>query len=209
MQQVNLYLPEFQPRRVWLSLAQMLWTLAAVVVLLLALSLWSSAYTRSLEGQLSSERADLEALQQQVQQLTAELPTRRGATVEEQMARLRQEIQRREQILQLMSQQKLGNADGFSGQLVSLSRHALDDVALSGFSLQSGGRYVELAGRVRKPELVPLYLQQLRQDQSFAEVAFGVLDVARENDRQGPGLMFTLQRAEADAAKQRGGRTRD
>ncbi len=209
MQQVNLYLPEFHPRRVWLSLAQMLLVVAAILVLLLALTLWSSAYTRSLERELASERTELETLQQQVQRLTAELPARRGATVEEQVARLREEVRRREQILQLMSQQNLGNADGFSEQLVSLSRHGLDDVALSSFSLQSGGRYVELAGRVRQPELVPLYLQRLREDQSFTDVAFGVLDVARETDQQGPGLIFTLRRAETGDSRERGGRARD
>lgn len=209
MQQVNLYLPEFHPRRVWLSLNQMIAAIAAVLVLIVGLSLWSGAYTDSLQARLTSERAELDALQRQVQQLMAELPARRGATVEEQMARLRQEIQRREQILQLMSQQNLGNAEGFSGQLSSLSRHALDDLALARFSLQSGGQYVELAGRVRKPEQVPLYLQQLRRDQSFSGVSFGVLEVAREPDDRGPGLMFSVQRALADDASVRGGRSGD
>lgn len=209
MQQVNLYLPEFHPRRVWLSLNQMIAAIAAVLVLIVGLSLWSGAYTDSLQARLTSERAELDALQRQVQQLMAELPARRGATVEEQVARLRQEIQRREQILQLMSQQNLGNAEGFSGQLSSLSRHALDDLALARFSLQSGGQYVELAGRVRKPEQVPLYLQQLRRDQSFSGVSFGVLEVAREPDDRGPGLMFSVQRALADDASVRGGRSGD
>ncbi len=208
MQQVNLYLPEFHPRQVWLSLSQMLMALAVVLVLILCLAVWSAAHTRALERQLVDERAELEALQQQVQRLTAALPARQGASLEEQRAQLRDEIQRREQILQLMSQQNLGNADGFSEQMVSLSRNALDDVALSEFSLQSGGRYVEFAGRARKPELVPLYLQQLRRDQSFAEVAFGVLDVARESDDDGPGLIFTLQRAETTDGR-RGGRAND
>ncbi|UZJ45930.1 MSHA biogenesis protein MshI [Marinimicrobium sp. C6131] len=209
MQQVNLYLPEFHPRRVWLSLTQMIAAIAAVLVLIVGLSLWSGAYTDSLQARLTSERAELDALQRQVQQLMAELPARRGATVEEQVARLRQEIQRREQILQLMSQQNLGNAEGFSGQLSSLSHHALDDLALARFSLQSGGQYVELAGRVRKPEQVPLYLQQLRRDQSFSGVSFGVLEVAREPDDRGPGLMFSVQRALADDASVRGGRSGD
>lgn len=209
MQQVNLYLPEFHPRRVWLSLNQMIAAIAVVLVLIIGLSLWSAAYTDSLQARLTEERAQLETLQQQVQRLMAELPARRGATVEEQVARLRQEIQRREQILRLMSQQNLGNAEGFSGQLLSLSRHAMDDLALGEFSLQSGGQYVELAGRVRKPEQVPLYLQQLRQDESFASVSFGVLEVAREPDDRGPGLIFSLQRAEADGTNARGGRSRD
>lgn len=198
MQQVNLYLPEFQPRRVWLSLPQMLAATVAAAALLVILALFSAAHTRQLTSTLDTERQQLQALQERVAALTAELPARRGLNIEEQLAQLRADVARREQILQLITRQNLGNAEGFSEQLVSLSRHVPEDLALSGFSLQSGGQYAELAGRVRAPEVVPRYLERLRTDQSFFSVGFGVLEVAREPDDTGPGLRFTVERAEND-----------
>lgn len=203
MQQVNLYLPEFQPRRVWLDLPQMGAALGLVLLLVVAMIFFSAARTEQLSEALEAERDQLKTLQSRVQSLAAELPARRGKNIEEQVAELQAEVARREQILRLITQQNLGNADGFSEQLVSLARHVPDDLALSAFSLQSGGRYVELFGRVRQPETVPLYLQNLRRDRSFADVRLGVLEVAREPDDKGPGLQFSVKRVQSDEAAQR------
>lgn len=198
MQQVNLYLPEFRPRREPMNAAQMGLVLLAVLVLVIAWSIFSGVRTTQLEAALEAEREQLRAVQSEVQTLTAQLPARRGPNVEERVAELRAEVRRREQILNVISRQNLGNAEGFSAQLQTLARQSLEDVALSHFALKSGGNYVELAGRVQRPELVPMYLRRLRKDQSFAEVRFGVLDVAREPDDQGPGLKFSIQQAERD-----------
>lgn len=208
MQQVNLYLPEFQPRRVWLDVPQMGAALGVVLVLLIVMIFLSATRTEQMAEEVEAEREQLRELQSRVQTLAAELPARRGQNIEEQVAELRADVARREQILRLITQQNLGNADGFSEQLVSLARHVPDDLALSAFSLQSGGQYVEMIGRVRQPEVVPLYLQNLRRDNSFADVRLGVLEVAREPDDKGPGLQFSVKRAQQDAAAQRGGRNR-
>lgn len=208
MQQVNLYLPEFQPRRVWLDVPQMAAALGLVLLLIIAMIFFSAARTEQLSEALEAEREQLKTLQSRVQTLAAELPARRGKNIEEQVAELQTEVARREQILRLITQQNLGNADGFSEQLVSLARHVPDDLALSAFSLQSGGQYVELFGRVREPEIVPLYLQNLRRDRSFSDVRLGVLEVAREPDDTGPGLRFSVKRASSDAAAQRTQRNR-
>lgn len=198
MQQVNLYLPEFQPRREPVNARQMGLIWLALLVGVVLWSVWNGYRTSDLEATLESERAELQAVQAQVQDLTARLPAQRGASVEEQIAELRSELARREQILRLISRQNLGNADGFSGQIQAMARQSFDDMALSSFSLQSGGNYVELVGRVRHPERVPEYLQRLRQEPSFSQVGFGVLTVDRESDEKGPGLTFSVRRARGD-----------
>lgn len=198
MQQVNLYLPEFRPRRDPVNATHMA---LAVLLVLLVMLIWSSVsakLTVEQESALQTEREQLQALQREVQQLSAQLPARRGASAEQRVAELRSEVQRREQILQLISRQNLGNAEGFSAQLQTLARASMDELALSRFDLKSGGNYVELAGRVRRPELVPQYLQRLRENESFARVRFGVLEVAREADDSGPGLKFSVRQTGRD-----------
>ncbi|WP_341936508.1 hypothetical protein [Marinimicrobium sp. C2-29] len=205
MQQVNLYLPEFHPRREPLSARHMGAAVLAALIIMVLWSLWSASRTGQLESQLETERAELQTVQAQVQELTARLPARRGDSVEEQVARLRDEVRRREQILRLITRQNLGNAEGFSRQLQTLARQSMEDLALERISLLSGGNYAELSGRVRQPELVPVYLQRLRSEQSFARVGFGVLNVAREPDDRGPGLTFSVQRADRESSGQRSG----
>lgn len=203
MQQVNLYLPEFHPRREPMNAQHMGLFLLAVVLLMIIWSVFSGIRTSNLEAELAAEQAELNAVQTQVQELTAQLPARAGMNTEEQVAQMRAEVQRREQILLLISRQNMGNSDGFSAQLQTMARQSLDDLSLSQFALKAGGNYVELAGRVRRPEVVPVYLQRLRQDQSFSQVRFGVLNVAREPDDEGPGLTFSVRQAEQE---QRNGR---
>lgn len=192
MQQVNLYLPEFRPRRLWLSLPQTLAAVAVALVLVVVASLWAQARTDTLEAEVAGEREQLAELQAEVDRLAAERDGGGGASVEERVAGLREDIRRRERLLALIRRQNLGNAQGFSAQLASLAERSSDQVALSGFSLQNGGQYVELTGRVRAPEAMPAYLQRLRQDDSFARTRFGVLELTRESD--GPGLPFSLVR---------------
>lgn len=208
MQQINLYLPEFHPRREPLNARHMGMAVLAALIIITLWSLWSVSHTGQLENQLETERAELQAVQTQVEELTGQLPARRGDSVEEQVARLRDEVRRREQILRLITRQNLGNSEGFSRQLQTLARQSMDDLSLERISLLSGGNYVELSGRVRQPELVPVYLQRLRNDQSFAQVGFGVLDVAREPDDRGPGLSFSVQRAERESSGDRSGGSR-
>lgn len=197
MQQINLYLPEFRPRRQPVQAIHMAWTLLVVAVLLIVMSMWSAGRTGALERQVTEAATQLQEQQALVMQLQNQTPTQGGPDLEAEVALLQQEIRRRERIKTLMTRQNLGNAEGFSEQMQGLARQSLNDLALEWFSLQHGGRYVELGGRVRSADLVPLYLQRLRQESSFAEARFGILDVGRD-DAPAPGLAFNLTRAQGE-----------
>lgn len=197
MQQINLYLPEFQPNRQPVRVAHMGWALLVVIALLLLASLWSTSRTGALGQQLSLAEAQLQEQRTQVAELQRQQPPLSGPSLAVEVEQLQQDIRRRERIKTLMTQQNLGNAEGFSGQMQSLARQGVNDLALEWFSLQQGGGYVELGGRVRSGELVPLYLQRLRQEPSFAETRFGVLDMGRD-ESSAPGLMFNLSRAQGE-----------
>ncbi|MDQ2075219.1 MSHA biogenesis protein MshI [Marinimicrobium sp. ABcell2] len=200
MQQINLYLPEFRPNRKPVRAVHMGWALLAAAVLLVLISLWSSYRTGGLANQVAQEEQKLNELQGQVATLQQQQPRLRGPGLETEVERLQQEIRRRERIKALIAQQNMGNAEGFSGQLQGLARQSMEDLALEWFSLQQGGGYVELGGRVRTADLVPLYLQRLRQEDSFAGARFGVLDMGRD-ESTAPGLEFNLTRAKGEGSR--------
>lgn len=198
MQQINLYLPEFRPRRNPLNLAQVLGILAIGVLLVALVSIWGAQANAKFERELQAERERLAELTEEVEALRAQASRNNRVSMEERRARLRADVTRRERILQLIERQNLGNADGFSKQLEALARQSREGLALAGFSLKQGGNYVEMRGRVASAQRLPEYLQRLRQESSFAQVGFGVIDLARESDGRGPGLEFSLLRAEKD-----------
>lgn len=195
MQQVNLYTLEFRRHEQPLSSRTVLWALAACLVLIViiqSLNVW----------RLSTARDELTGLQQQEQQLAARLsalkaaqPTNTHSVLEREVAALRSDIQRREELQSLISQQNLGNTRGFSPFMEGLARQAHSDLSLTEIRLQQGGRYLELAGWTRRAEVVPFYLQQLRNERAFEGVRFGVLAIQGPEAEQ-PYLPFSLRRSE-------------
>ena len=198
MQQVNLYLPEFRPRRNPLNLVQVLGLLVVSTVLVALMAFGGAQTNTELEKELQIQRESLAEVTREVEALKAQASRDNQLSLEERRARLRADVTRRERILQLIERQNLGNAEGFSGQLQALARQSREDLSLAEFSLKQGGNYVEMRGRVASAQRLPEYLQRLRQEQSFARVGLGVIDLARESDGAGPGLEFSLLRADKE-----------
>jgi hypothetical protein len=197
MQQINLYLPEFRPNREPLRSVHMLWAAVGIIVLLVLFSLYSTYRNSQLRHQVAAEQNAVQEAQAQLLKLSAQQPQNMRAQLEVEIQQLQSGRDRRQQILAVISSQNLGNDTGFSAQLQTLARQSLDTLALEKFSLQQGGNYVELSGTTRTADQVPLYLQRLRSEQSFAPVRFGVMRIERGENSAAP-LVFQLAKAEDD-----------
>jgi hypothetical protein len=91
-----------------------------------------------------------------------------------------------------MKQQEMGNSSGFSEYLIGLSRQHADGLSLELIELGEGGRTVELSGWTRTPELVPDYVQRLRQEASFHNTRFGEMSIERSPNDRIDALRFSL-----------------
>lgn len=195
MQQINLYLPEFRPNREPLRSAHMLWGAVAVLVLLILFSVFSNYRNGELRQRIAAQQIAVAETQAKLQSLSLQIQPNQHAQLEAEIQRLQSERERREHILAVISNSDLGNTKGFSGQLQTLARQSLDTVSIERFSLQQGGNYVELRGTTARADQVPLYLQRLRSEDSFAPVRFGVLRVERGESAAMP-LKFQLTKAQ-------------
>lgn len=191
MQQINLYLAEFQPSREPLRAIHMLWIAIAFVLLLALLSYLSQRSNQQMQVQLNQQNAQLLQLDQRLSELKRNQPQANLAQLDEQIAQLSRDLQRRQRLVGIVSSSNLGNSAGFSAQLGALSRQSLDTLSLQAFSLRRGGGYAELLGKTTAGDQVPLYVQRLRSEASFANTAFGVLQIEPALDE--PGLLaFSL-----------------
>jgi Tfp pilus assembly protein PilN len=197
MQQINLYLPEFQPNREPLRSVQMLWGLGLFVVLLMIVSALSANANRERELALEQSRAQLQQLKEQITQLEQQRPRNNLAELDGQIVQLTDELDRRGQIFNVIANKNLGNNTGFSAHLHALGRQSLDTVSLSVFSLQQGGNYAEFAGKTRAADQIPLYIQRLRSEPVFTQAAFGVLNIEPVKSNQG---LFDFSLAKQTAA---------
>lgn len=206
MQQINLYLPEFQPNREPLRSIHILWGMVVFIVLLLCVSFLSVQHNRELADRVEKSRAQLEQLKNQVAQLEQQRPLRNLAELDSQSLMLSQELSRREQIFQVIANKDLGNNSGFSAYLQALGRQSLETVSLEAFSLLAGGNYLEFAGKARSVDQIPLYVQRLRSEPVFAQSAFGVLKA--EPQKNSAGIFeFSLAREIADATPEKNPKT--
>lgn len=190
MQQINLYLAEFRPQRLWLSLTQLVVGVLVLALLLGLWSFWSHLGNQRLSDSLVAEQAELDALREEVAQTQAALGSTRGQDIETEMARLEADIAQRERILTVIARQNLGNAQGFSRQMSALARQSLEDIQVQHFALHRGGEYAELRGLTRRADQVPVYVQRLRTEDSFRQVRFGVLQL-EQGEGRGP-MPFSL-----------------
>jgi Tfp pilus assembly protein PilN len=177
MQQINLYLPEFQPNREPLRSIHMLWGIVAFIGLLLVFSGMTFNANNERELALENNRQQLEQRKAQLSELEQQRPQSNLADLDGQIVQLQQDLGRREQILNIIANKKLGNNTGYSGHLQALGNQSLETISLQAFSLQHGGSYVEFAGQTSAADQVPLYIQQLRTQAVFAQSAFGVLQI--------------------------------
>ncbi|MCE3252211.1 MAG: biosis protein MshI [Cellvibrio sp.] len=201
MQQINLYLPEFQPNREPLRSVQMVWGMGIFIVLLILVSLSSASANREQAKALQESRAQLERLKAQVVQLEQQRPLSNLAELDEKIVQLTQELDRREQIFSIIGNKSLGNNSGFSAHLQAMGRQSLDTLSLSVFSLQRGGNYVEFAGTAQSADQIPLYIQRLRAEPIFARTAFGVLNLEPVKNDQGI-FEFSLAKQTAASASE-------
>jgi hypothetical protein len=205
MQQINLYLPEFQPNREPLRSIHMLWGLGIFVVLLIATSFFSAQNNRTRINDIAQRQLQLEQLKVQVAQLEQQRPKSNLAELDAQSLQLAQELSRREQIYQVIANKNLGNNTGFSAHLQALGRQSLETLSLQAFSLLAGGNYLEFAGAASAVDQIPLYVQRLRSETVFSQSAFGVLNAEPQEDEFGV-FNFSLAK-QAENTKQEESKT--
>ncbi len=207
MQQVNLYLPEFRPNREPLRSHHMLWGAVVLLVLLCLYSVYDFRRNSQLRDEISHRNQEILTLEQQLTQLATLVPQDQGDKLRQDIENLEDELQRRREIAQGIGNESQGQTPGFSAQLIALARQSTDNLSLSAFSLQRGGRFVEMQGLARNPEDVPAYLQRLRNDTGFEQTGFGALRVEKSS-ASGP-LSFDVSRqaGEPDGRVSRGAAT--
>lgn len=188
MQQVNLYLPEFRPKVDVLSAERAAILLGALLILLVGLQIFRTQQMRAAESIAIELESRHKQLKDQADLLKKAPKPIKDPALEREIEQLREAIRNREGVAGVIASRSLGNDAGFSQHLVALGKQKVDGVSLQEFKLDSGGAFLRLSGVSQKPELVPLYVSQLQNDESFKSTKFGFLSL----HNNGSGIRFLL-----------------
>ena len=188
MQQINLYLPELRPKVDILSAERAAILLALLFVLLIGLQIFRSMEMSAADAVATELEDREEKLKDQAALLKKAPKPVKDAGLEREIEQLREAIRNREGVAGIIASRSLGNDGGFSRHLVALGQRKVEGVSLQEFTLQSGGAFLRLSGVSQKPELVPLYVSQLQNDEQFKITKFGYLSLRSESS----GVSFLL-----------------
>jgi cell division protein FtsB len=188
MQSVNLYLPEYRPRREWLSLEQSVIGFLVFIGVMLTLQFHQVNDLRVLNQKVAALQQSEAAAKQRVETLKLRIRKSDKERLQIQITDVQAAIANRSEIINVISSNALGNRQGFSQHLFTLGEQRVDQLVVSRLVLNQGGQQVELQGTTRKPESVPLYVHRLQKSTAFAEAKFGFLTIKEV----GPAVHFRL-----------------
>lgn len=191
IQQVNLYTDELRPRREPLQAGTLLAALAVTLVVLLAIALFVRVEAADQQARLQTLNDRIQQMERRVGRLTAEIEAQQ---VDPDMVRavdqVTEDIAQRQRLLGEVSRLVSTDRRGFSPFMTALARQAPEQVWLTGFIVDLTRNQVQLSGRTREGDQVPVYLEQLGQEPVFSGRRFEHLNLQR--DESGRWINFEI-----------------
>lgn len=180
-QQINLYQPIFRKEERKFSAVAMLQGAGLLFVGILAMYSYTQWQVRSLRMELVQSEQKYAAATKRLGEVTEKFGGGRkpSLSMDEEIARLEQEIAARQRIQEFLQRGLFRNTRGFSEYFVSLARQRVSGLWLTGFDIVGAGEQVSLQGRSANPELVPRYMQKLSREKSLSGVEFRVFQMNR------------------------------
>lgn len=182
MQQINLYQAQFKVRRQRPLLG---WLFAALMLLFLSMALWAVVQNRTqhaLAQRVQQEETrnlqQLQTLDGMQQQLQSRQPS---AALENQLQQLRRQLQNRLPLRQLI-ERLLAQESTIPFSLQRLAEKPLSQLWLTQIDLANGGAAVRLQGLAVHADAVPLLVETLSQQATFAKQRFSQLQLERQAD---------------------------
>jgi hypothetical protein len=201
MQQVNLYTDAFKPPKVSLPLEQIIVISLIVLFVLVGASFGLSSYLSKQKEVLSSlQKKDIEMTERLANLNKKAEKLRQDDSLIAANQRLNKMFIARQNMISTLDRVVLKESEGFSQSLVALARQKEDGLWLSSILLGGGHNRMILEGVTTKAELVPKYLQKLRQEPSFLGKNFALFELT-ENEVHDTWLTFTLKAEDSNESQ--------
>lgn len=123
------------------------------------------------EGDLGQAKAELEAA------IAGTKKVEPNKQLIEEVKRMEARLELQRELLVALETGGIGNTEGFSKYLTALARRRVDGVWLTGISITAQDGQISLTGRMVDPELMPVYIRELKSDDTLRGQGFGGLEM--------------------------------
>ena len=177
-QQINLFNPLFTTKKARFSSGDMLKGVGLVFAGCTLLAAYLYYQVDVLTEEAAGANSLLVTSSMQLQKVKVQhAPKGKSQELEAQVQQSEQEILALRQVLDVLKKGNIGNTDGYSAYMRALARQSMDGLWLTGFNIVGAGNQVELEGKAIKPELLPLYINRLKNEPILQGKSFGTLEM--------------------------------
>ena len=180
-QQINLFNPIFLKQRKHFSATAMGQGLGLILLGAMMVVGYARLQLADLEANAAEARKQLMSTKAQLAKVSADYaPRQKSKALEDEVHRMDAELKLRQQAFEIVQSGGGGNSTGYAGYLHAFSRQVVNGLWLTGFTIE--GNQIELRGRALQPDLVPMFINRLRQEpvmrgKSFARLAMEMPEV--------------------------------
>jgi len=179
-QQINLYNPAFLKRRDWLTARPLAAIGGALLLLVIVAAAYGSYQAKQKQAVADDLAAKLKERQTEVVALTAELTGRKpDPAMLAQVDDSKRQLKARQEVMAAVEGGAIGSSEGFSEYLRGFARQTPQGLWLTGFTIGSGGKDMEIRGRMLTDTLLPEYVKRLSAEKAFKGRSFAGLDLRR------------------------------
>lgn len=185
MQQINLYQSEFRKEKQTLNAAVLLNTVmvvCAVLVVVYGFKYWQVMQARQQLVQLQQEKTIEESLLAELKR--THKPLLKSQRLAEDIKQYESWVSIRQQAVNVLSEKRFGNTEGFAEHFTGLARQTINGLWLTGLHFSEGGSQLGMQGSALQPELVPRFLQRLSAEDVFTGTRFHSLLMSREDEKK-------------------------
>lgn len=203
-QQINLFNPVFLKQKKYFSVIAMLQALALIAVGSALFYGYAVYQVQQLARQSEETAKRYMADQARLARYTAEYsPQKSGLLLAEELKQAEAQLAMQQKILHTLKNGVIGNTTGYAEYMRAFSRQAVSGLWLTGFNITGDAAQMSMSGAVLRPELVPVYVRRLNQEQVMRGKSFASLQMQQPKTEGGKAaryVEFTLQSVEAGGA---------
>lgn len=205
-QNINLFHAGLREPRPQLSFAMLLNGLGGIVAVMAVAYVFVQFQLYSVNADLRRAQEQLKAEQADALKAAGQVAARKpDPELEAEITKLKGELRQAQDTVSALKGGSFGDRQGFAQYLRAFSRQSVEGLWLTGFTITGAGD-IEISGRALRPDLVPVYIQRLNEEQVLAGHTFARFEMKRPGaeappDKKpaavAPFLEFTLGTREA------------
>lgn len=177
--QINLVNRAYQVNSNRLNAQVIVGALVGVYLCTSATNMWQQSTITPMRSRLSQTEGELAQGKADMERAIAGSRKREpNKELADEVRRMEARLELQRELLVALETGGIGNTEGFSKYLTALARRRVEGVWLTGIHVTAVDGQIGLSGQMIRPDLLPVYIRELKTDEVLRGQGFAALDLS-------------------------------